>query len=346
MESALQQLEDIEQEALKGIADAEDAESLDRVRVEFLGKKGRLTRVLRGLAAVPAQDRPQIGQRVNEAKERLARAVDARKSAIREREREARLSGPQLDISLPGFGQPCGAIHVLSRTMAEICDILGGFGFCIAEGPDIEDEYHNFEALNIPEDHPARDMQDTFFVHGGRVLRTHTSPVQIRVMESLQPPLQIIARGSVYRHDDDVTHSPMFHQVEGLMVDEGVTFSHLKGVLTAFLQRIFERELPVRFRPSYFPFTEPSAEVDIGCVMCDGSGKADGVCRICKGSGWLEILGCGMVDPAVFAHVGYDSEKYTGFAFGLGVERIAMLKHRIGDIRLFYGSDLRFLKQF
>ena len=225
--------------------------------------------------------------------------------------------------------------------------MLGSLGFTIVEGPDIEDDYHNFEALNIPAHHPARDMQDTFFVEGGRLLRTHTSPVQIRVMENRPPPLAIIAPGAVYRHDDDVTHSPMFHQVEGLLVDQGTNFGHLKYVLTTFLHAVFRPDSPVRFRPSYFPFTEPSAEVDIGCVICRGKGMSDtGTCRVCKGTGWLEILGAGMVHPAVFEHVGYDPEVYTGFAFGLGVERIAMLKYGIDDIRLLYENDLRFLEQF
>jgi phenylalanyl-tRNA synthetase alpha chain len=231
--------------------------------------------------------------------------------------------------------------------MEDICDVLCAMGFEIAEGPEVEDEYHNFEALNIPADHPARDMHDTLFVDGGWVLRTHTSPVQIRTMETRKPPLMIIAPGAVYRHDDDVTHSPMFHQVEGLMVDRGVSFRHLKGVLTTFLRQIFGSNLPVRFRASYFPFTEPSAEVDIGCVLCGGSGStAAGACRVCKRTGWLEILGCGMVHPAVFEAVGYDPEVFSGFAFGLGVERISMLKNKIDDIRLLYGNDLRFLEQF
>jgi phenylalanyl-tRNA synthetase alpha chain len=258
-------------------------------------------------------------------------------------ERAAALACAAVDVTLPACGTGLGTIHPISRTLAEICDILGGMGFEIAEGPEVEDEYHNFEALGIPSDHPARDMHDTFFVEGGHVLRTHTSPVQIRVMENRQPPVRIIAPGAVYRHDDDVTHSPMFHQIEGLMVDRGITFAHLKGVLTEFLHGVFGRDLPVRLRPSFFPFTEPSAEMDVACVVC-GQESAD--CRVCKGTGWLEILGAGMVDPVVFAAVGYDPERFSGFAFGLGVERIAMLKYKIDDIRLFYGGDLRFLRQF
>ena len=340
-------LEALESEALASIAEAADADALEALRVGLLGKKGSLTRILRGLGALDAAERPAAGQSVNEAKERVATALSSRREALAAAARAARLGGPQLDVTLPSFGEPSGHVHPLSATMDAICDVLVGMGFSVAEGPDVEDEYHNFEALNIPADHPARDMQDTFFVEGGSVLRTHTSPVQIRVMERSKPPVRIIAPGSVYRHDDDVTHSPMFHQVEGLLVDHGITFGDLKGVLTEVLRAIFERDLPVRFRPSYFPFTEPSAEIDIGCVMCGGpESAASAKCRICKGTGWLEILGAGMLDPAVFEAVGYDSESVSGFAFGLGVERIAMLRYRIDDIRLFYGSDLRFLSQF
>jgi phenylalanyl-tRNA synthetase alpha chain len=316
----------VEQDALTKVGASADLGSLEKVRVEILGKKGALTRVLRGLGGAAPEERPALGALVNEVKDRVANALEARGDVLRGEERAARLAGPQLDVTLPGYGQPRGHEHPLVRTMIDVCDILASLGFAIAEGPDVEDDYHNFEALNIPADHPARDMQDTFFVEGGRVLRTHTSPVQIRMMEAGPPPLRIIAPGAVYRQDDDVTHSPMFHQVEGLMVDRGVAFPHLKGVLTEFLQRLYGERLPVRFRPSYFPFTEPSAEVDIGCVMCSGHGEIDGApCRICKTTGWLEILGC---------------------AFGLGIERIAMLRYRIDDIRLLYGSDLRFLSQF
>lgn len=337
----------VEQEAVASAEAASDAAQLEGVRIEVLGKKGSLTQVLRGLGAIPAEERPAIGALVNEVKARIGEALSVRAEALADVARQERLSGPQLDVTLPGFGQPRGHEHPLVRTMQDVCEILQALGFAIASGPDIEDDYHNFEALNIPADHPARDMQDTFFVKGGDVLRTHTSPVQIRVMESSEPPLRIIAPGSVYRIDDDVTHSPMFHQVEGLMVDRGITFPHLKGVLTEFLRRLYGEDLKVRFRPSYFPFTEPSAEVDISCVMCAGEGRVDGAaCRICKTTGWLEILGAGMVDPAVFAHVGYDPEVFSGFAFGLGIERIAMLRYRIDDIRLLYTSDLRFLSQF
>jgi phenylalanyl-tRNA synthetase alpha chain len=342
-----EQLAEIEQAALQQIREAADERELESVRVSVLGKKGALTQVLRGMADLTAEERPEAGKRVNATKSAVQDALTARQESLAEAARSADLAGPQMDVTLPAYGQPAGGIHPLSATTAEICRILQGFGFSIAEGPEVEDDYHNFEALNIPADHPARDMQDTFFVEGGRILRTHTSPVQIRVMEKQKPPLMVIAPGAVYRHDDDVTHSPMFHQVEGFLVDRDVTFGHLKYVLTGLLQALFGEESAVRFRPSYFPFTEPSAEVDIGCVICGGGGSTDGaVCRVCKGTGWLEILGAGMVDPAVFEHVGYDREEFAGFAFGIGVERVAVLKHRIADIRLFYGGDLRFLEQF
>ena len=335
--------EQVAADAIACVGRASDLSELERLRVEFLGKKGRLTTALRALATLPAEEKPAFGQRVNRAKEGVDQAIAAKDAELKAVARTAALARGAVDVTLPGSGSGLGTIHPISRTLAEICDILGGMGFEIAEGPEVEDEYHNFEALNIPSDHPARDMHDTFFVEGGRVLRTHTSPVQIRVMEKCRPPVRIIAPGAVYRHDDDVTHSPMFHQIEGLMVDRGITFAHLKGVLTEFLRRVFGRDLPVRLRPSFFPFTEPSAEVDVACVVCSQDGSP---CRVCKGTGWLEILGAGMVDPAVFAAVGYDPEEFSGFAFGLGVERIAMLKYKIDDIRLFYGGDLRFLRQF
>ena len=344
MSEAAESPEAIAADAVASVVRASDRAALEKLRVEFLGKKGKLTGALRVLGSLPADERPVFGQRVNRAKEEVDGALAAREAAIRIDERAAALARGAVDVTLPSAGMPLGTIHPISRTMTEICDILGGMGFEIAEGPEVEDDYHNFEALNIPSDHPARDMHDTFFVEGGSVLRTHTSPVQIRVMEGRRPPIRIIAPGAVYRHDDDVTHSPMFHQIEGLMVDRGVTFAHLKGVLTEFLRRVFGRDLAVRLRPSFFPFTEPSAEVDVECVVCEQAPGA--ACRVCKGTGWLEILGAGMVHPAVFESVGYDPEEVSGFAFGLGVERIAMLKYKIDDIRLFYGGDLRFLRQF
>jgi phenylalanyl-tRNA synthetase alpha chain len=333
---------------LARVASVVDERELEAVRVAYLGKKGELTALLRGVSALPVAERPAAGRLVNDCKDAIQAAIEARQTALEAAARARELSARSVDFTLPAYGEPPGHLHPLTQTTAEICEILCGLGFSVAEGPEVEDDYHNFEALNIPPDHPARDMQDTFFVRDGRVLRTHTSPVQIRVMERAQPPVAIIAPGAVYRNgDDDATHSPMFHQVEGLLVDRGIHFGHLKFVLTTLLRALFGAESPVRFRPSYFPFTEPSAEVDIGCVICGGSGRvgSDG-CRVCKGTGWLEVLGAGMVDPAVFAHVGYDSETYTGFAFGLGVERIAMLRYGISDIRLFYGGDLRFLEQF
>ncbi len=345
------ELEDIERDAVVRAAEAADAAALEAVRVGVLGKKGSLTKVLRGLAGLDGGERPQAGQVANRVKKAVDEALAVRREAIGTARLAARLGGPQVDVTLPASGQPTGHVHPLSVVMDELCGIFLSLGFSIAEGPEVEDDFHNFEALNIPADHPARDMQDTFFIEGGRLLRTHTSPVQVRTMKGTEPPLMIVAPGAVYRHDDDVTHSPMFHQIEGLMVGRGVTFRNLKAVLTEFLARIFGPDLAVKFRPSYFPFTEPSAEVDIGCVMCRGTGSGDagadaGRCKVCKGTGWLEILGCGMVHPKVFADVGYDPEVYTGFAFGIGVERIAMLKLRIDDIRLFYGHDMRFLAQF
>jgi len=335
--------ETIAADAIACVGRAVSRADLEQLRVDFLGKKGRLTSSLRVLGSLPADERPVFGARVNRAKAEVDEAIAAREGELRVKERGEALERGAVDVTLPSAGPGLGTIHPVSRTMTEICEILGGMGFEIAEGPEVEDDYHNFEALNIPSDHPARDMHDTFFVEGGRLLRTHTSPVQIRTMESRRPPIRIIAPGAVYRHDDDVTHSPMFHQVEGLMVDRGITFAHLKGVLTEFLRRVFGRDLAVRLRPSFFPFTEPSAEIDVACVVCEQNSAS---CRVCKGTGWLEILGAGMVDPAVFAAVGYDSEEVSGFAFGLGVERIAMLKYKIDDIRLFYGGDLRFLRQF
>jgi phenylalanyl-tRNA synthetase alpha chain len=338
----------VEREALARVEAAGDERELDAVRVAYLGKKGELTALLRAVASLPTEGRPEAGRVVNESKTAVQNAIVARQARLGEQARVRELEGAGVDLTLPAFGEPPGHIHPLTQINAEISAILGGLGFSVAVGPEVEDDYHNFEALNIPADHPARDMQDTFFVRGGYVLRTHTSPVQIRVMETTRPPIAIIVPGAVYRHgDDDATHSPMFHQVEGLLIDRDVHFGHLKFVLTALLHGLFGAGAPVRFRPSYFPFTEPSAEVDVGCVICGGQGRrGSDPCRVCKGTGWLEILGAGMVDPAVFGHVGYDSEEYTGFAFGVGVERIAMLRYGIADIRGFFASDLRFLEQF
>ena len=341
-------LEELERDALESVGAAADRPAVEGARVALVGKKGALTSVLRGIAGLSPGQRPQAGKLANSTKERIEAALASRLEELVRAERGSRLEGRRLDMTLPSYGPRPGHRHPLSLAMKKICGIFCDLGFGVAEGPDIEDDRHNFEALNIPAEHPARDMQDTFFVEGGMLLRTHTSPVQIRTLESRQPPVMIIAPGAAYRQDDDATHSPMFHQVEGLMVDEGISFANLKSLLTVFLHRLFGSDVPVRFRPSYFPFTEPSAEVDIGCVIC-GGGKGPGravPCRVCKETGWLEILGCGMVHPLVFEHVGYDPQRFTGFAFGLGVERVAMLLYGVDDLRLFFSGDLRFLSQF
>ena len=297
----------------------------------------------RGFSSLSGADRASAGQAINTAKESAAGAFEETLKRLEGEELSGRLAGEVLDVTLPARNPRLGSLHPVTRINDEIEDIFLSLGFDIAEGPEVETDYYNFEALNIPPDHPAREMQDTFYIEGDLLLRTHTSPVQIRVMEKSSPPLRIIAPGAVYRRDSDLTHTPMFHQIEGFMVDRDITFADLKGVLTLFLHRLFGDKTPVRFRPSFFPFTEPSAEVDIGCVICSGEG---GKCRVCKGTGWLEILGSGMIDPAVFKCVNYDPEEYTGFAFGLGIERIAMLRYGIDDIRLFFENDMDFLRQF
>lgn len=343
-----QSLETLQQEVLERIQHCNSATEIEEVRVETLGRSGRLTSLLRGLKDLPAEERPRAGEQLNRLRKLFEEEIARRGRQVKEQARANTLRDEWIDVTLPGTRWERGRVHPLTLVIDEIVDVFGGMGFEIARGPDIEDDYHNFEALNIPEDHPARDMQDTFFVADGMLLRTHTSPVQIRTMESRRPPLQIIVPGAVYRHDDDATHSPMFHQVEGFMVDRRVTFADLKGVLTHVLHQIFSHETGVRFRPSFFPFTEPSAEIDIQCLICRGQGTvSEGqTCRVCKASGWLEILGAGMIDPQVFRFVGYDPEKFSGFAFGMGVERIAMLKYGIDDIRMFFQNDLRFLRQF
>ena len=341
-------LEALRGEVLDRIQQSNSEMEIEQLRVEVLGRKGKLTLLLRGLADLPVEERPQAGQELNQLRRVVKEHLDERLEVIKEQSKERALEEEKIDITLPGTRWERGRAHPLTLVLDEIIDVFWGMGFEIARGPDIEDDYHNFEALNIPKDHPARDMQDTFFVSNDRVLRTHTSPVQIRTMEARKPPLQVIVPGAVYRHDDDATHSPMFHQVEGFMVDRQISFADLRGVLTHFLRQIFSAETGVRFRPSFFPFTEPSAEVDIQCVICGGKGVvSEGQsCRICKGTGWLEIMGAGMIDPEVFRFVKYDPEKVSGFAFGMGVERIAMLKYSIDDIRLFFQNDLRFLRQF
>ncbi|NJD55604.1 MAG: phenylalanine--tRNA ligase subunit alpha [Nitrospirae bacterium] len=331
----------LKQSFLEEVSAVSEAAELQQLKAKYTGRKGLVTAELKALSAVPPAERPSFGKAVNELKDFVERTIEEKESSFKDVEKGRRLLAEKIDITLPGKPDIPGRFHPLNRVLEEIKDIFVSMGFGIEEGPEIELDYYNFEALNIPRHHPARDMQDTFYVSDDVVLRTHTSPVQVRVMERKQPPLKIIAPGKVYRCDADVSHTPMFHQVEGLMVDEGVSFSDLKGVLELFIHSFFGKGTPVRFRPSYFPFTEPSAEVDIGCIFCAGKG-----CRVCKTTGWLEVMGCGMVNPKVFEMSGYASDAYTGFAFGMGVERLAMLKYSIDDIRLFYENDLRFLRQF
>ena len=338
----MEALATLEQQARQAIAAATDLRILDDIRVQYMGKKGLLTEQLKQLGKLPADERPQAGQAINVAKKQVQAAIEARKTELQSAALAEQLASERIDVTLPGRGQQSGGLHPVTRTLQRIERLFAGMGFESVSGPEIEDDYHNFEALNIPAHHPARAMHDTFYVDAHRVLRTHTSPVQIRVMETQKPPFRVIAPGRVYRCDSDLTHTPMFHQVEGLLVDENVSFADLKGLLDEFLKHFFERDdLSVRFRPSYFPFTEPSAEVDIECVMCAGEG-----CRVCSHTGWLEVLGCGMVHPNVFEHVGVDNEEYTGLAFGMGVERLTMLKYGVNDLRLFFENDLRFLQQF
>ena len=329
---------DIVAEALAAILGCADYYALEQVKARYLGKQGVLTGLLKSLGQMPAEERKSAGARINEAKA----ALRERREVLAAAELERRLAQEALDISLPGRGIGRGARHPVSQTLARIEALFHSLGFGVADGPEIETDFYNFTALNIPENHPARAMHDTFYLQSGELLRTHTSPVQVHYMLEHRPPLRIIAPGRVYRCDSDVTHTPMFHQVEGLWVDENVSFADLKGVLADFMRAFFERDdLPVRFRPSFFPFTEPSAEMDIGCVICGGAG-----CRVCSHTGWLEVLGCGMVHPNVFRHVGIDPERYLGFAFGMGAERLAMLRHGVDDLRLFFQNDLRFLSQF
>jgi len=328
--------------ATDAIANVSDAKALDDIRVQYLGKKGEITARMKQLGSLSAEERPKAGQVINQAKQQIQKVLESKKEELDSALLNEQLSKEKVDVTLPGRSTPPGGLHPVTRTMKRIEKLFSQMGFSASFGPEIEDDYHNFEALNIPESHPARAMHDTFYFNDKTVLRTHTSPVQIRVMEETDPPIRVIAPGRVYRCDSDITHTPMFHQVEGLVVDEKVTFSDLKALLIDFLHLFFEREdLEVRFRPSYFPFTEPSAEADIQCVMCSGEG-----CRVCSNTGWLEVLGCGMVHPNVFKSVKYDTEKYTGLAFGMGVERLAMLRYGVNDLRLFYENDVRFLKQF
>ena len=339
-------IETLSAQALSDIAAAESPDALEQLRVSLLGKNGSITAQLKALGALPGDQRKAAGEAINRARDAIGEALAARKTALDDAALDARLAGETVDVTLPGRDAGRGGVHPVSRTLERISEIFGRLGYELADGPEIEDDWHNFEALNFPPHHPARAMHDTFYMQPdgsgiARLLRTHTSGVQVRYMKEHAPPLRMIAAGKVYRSDSDQTHTPMFHQVEGLLVDEHASFADLKGTLAEFVRAFFERDFEMRFRPSYFPFTEPSAEVDIQCVMCNGAG-----CRVCKQSGWLEVLGCGMVYPEVFRHVGIDPERYLGYAFGMGVERLAMLRYGINDIRLYFENDLRFLRQF
>jgi phenylalanyl-tRNA synthetase alpha chain len=336
-----EELESLQKETLSSLSKISTEKELLEIRVKVLGRKGSLTQLLKSLGSLPESERREIGKRANEIKEDLEKRIDETLLKIRARERREALERERIDVTLPGRRIPLGRKHHITQIFDEVIDIFSRLGFEVAEGPEVELDYYNFEALNIPKGHPAREMQATFFISDDVVLRTHTSPMQVRTMEKKRPPVRVICPGAVYRCDSDPTHSPMFHQVEGLLVDKGVTFADLKGVLTVFVHQMFGKETRLRFRPSFFPFTEPSAEIDIECFICGGKG-----CGVCSHTGWLEILGSGMVDPAVYGFVNYDPEEVTGFAFGMGIERIAMLKFGINDIRLFFTNDLRFLKQF
>lgn len=337
----MQDLQQLVMQAEIAVANTETFQQLDDVRVQYLGKKGQLTEFLKSLANVSPEDRPAIGQAVNQAKDAIQQALNAQHERFKAADLAAKLAHETIDVTMPGRGYAQGHLHPVTRAMTRIEDYFSQLGFAIVTGQEVENEFYNFDALNIPAHHPARAMHDTFYFPDGNLLRTHTSPVQIRYMERTQPPLRMIAPGRVYRCDSDVTHTPMFHQVEGLLIDNTTTFADLKGILQDFMRYFFEEDLAMRFRPSYFPFTEPSAEADIQCVMCLGKG-----CRVCKNTGWLEVLGCGMVHPAVLKAGNVDSEQFNGFAFGMGIDRLAMLRYRINDLRLMFENDVRFLQQF
>ncbi|WP_075185127.1 phenylalanine--tRNA ligase subunit alpha [Teredinibacter haidensis] len=337
----MENLKELTNEAVNLVNEAQDLASLDSVRVNYLGKKGQLTGLLKGLGKLTAEERPAAGAEINKSKASVQEQINLRKQTLENAAIDAKLASETIDVSLSGRRAELGGLHPVTRTLQRIENIFTAVGYKIAEGPEIEDDFHNFEALNIPSHHPARAMHDTFYIDETHVLRTHTSPVQVRTMLTQEPPIQVICPGRVYRCDSDLTHTPMFHQVEGLVVDTEISFADLKGTVDQFLKSFFEADVPVRFRPSYFPFTEPSAEVDIQCTNCGGKG-----CRICKNTGWLEVMGCGMVHPNVFESCNVDAEKYTGFAFGMGVERLAMLRYGVNDLRLFFENDLDFLKQF
>ena len=328
-------------QALEAVQNTDDIAVLEQLRVQYLGKKGELTVLMQTLGKLSAEERPKAGALINAAKNQVQDALNTRRDALEQAALGARLAAEKIDVTLPGRGQASGGLHPVTRTLERVEQFFTHIGYNVAEGPEVEDDYHNFEALNIPGHHPARAMHDTFYFNASMLLRTHTSPVQVRTMESQQPPIRIVCPGRVYRCDSDITHSPMFHQVEGLLIDEGISFADLKGTIEEFLRVFFEKPLGVRFRPSFFPFTEPSAEVDMQCVMCSGKG-----CRVCKQTGWLEVMGCGMVHPNVLRMSNIDPEKYQGFAFGMGVERLAMLRYGVNDLRLFFDNDLRFLAQF
>ena len=334
-------LEGLLAEATDAILQAMDLKGLDHWRVHYLGKKGLLTEYLKTLGQLPTEERPAMGQKVNAVKEKIQTIIEQRTQFLQQSQIQSELKKDTIDVTLPGRSQSPGSIHPVTRVRERIEELFSEMGFMVMDGPEVEDDFHNFVALNIPPLHPARAMQDTFYFPDGMLLRTHMSPVQIRTMKNTQPPLRMVALGRVYRRDFDLTHTPMFHQLEGLMIDENISFADLKGMLIQFLQAFFEAPVPTRFRPSYFPFTEPSAEVDIGCQNCSGKG-----CRICKNTGWLEVLGCGLVHPNVLSHVGIDSERYSGWAFGLGLDRLAMLRYGINDLRMLFENDLRFLRQF
>jgi phenylalanyl-tRNA synthetase alpha chain len=339
--NAVNDLSAIVHETLDEIARAADLNALEQIRVRLLGKSGVITEQLKSLGGLPAEARPTAGQRINEAKQSLGDAIHKRRAELEKASVDAALAAGHIDVTLPGRGQGTGGLHPVTKVRLRMEALFRQAGFRVAEGPEVEDDFHNFEALNIPENHPARALMDTFYFPDGRLLRTHTSPVQIRALREGPLPLRLIAPGRVYRSDSDLTHTPMFHQVEGLVVDENVSLANLKAILHGLMEAFFERKLGIRFRPSYFPFTEPSAEVDIECVFCSGAG-----CRVCKQTGWLEVLGCGMVHPNVFKAVGIDAERWTGYAFGMGIERMAMLRYGVNDIRLYFDNDLRFLRQF
>ena len=331
----MENLKQLVQDGLAGVANADNLQALDHIRVEYLGKKGAITQQAKTLGKLSSDERPAAGQKINDAKGQVEQAINARRSDLERIAIEARLASESIDVTLPGRGQELGGLHPVTRTLQRIEDFFASAGYSVEQGPEIEDDYHNFEALNIPGHHPARAMHDTFYFNPGTLLRTHTSPVQIRTMEAGKPPFRMICPGRVYRCDSDMTHTPMFHQVEGLLIEKNVSFADLKSTVEAFLRVFFERDLKVRFRPSYFPFTEPSAEVDI-----EWGRETDGSIK------WLEVMGCGMVHPKVFQHCGIDAEEYRGFAFGMGVERLAMLRYGVNDLRMFFENDLRFLRQF